>query len=307
MIETIKNANKILVVGHVRPDGDCIGAGLCVQHCCALLGKKADFVFDSVKPETYEFMPEYDRVNEKTLDDYDTVIAVDCADIKRMGSYGAMLEGRKSVCVDHHHTNDGFANLNIIDGKACSTCEMLYEMLEPHGLVDKTAATCLYVGLSTDTGHFMHQNTDSRAFTVAAGLASKGIDVGALNNSLYKSVSKNKMQLKIRALQSLTYHCDGKVAVMTISLKDLDECDCKVSDTEGLIDYATSVKGVVVSICLCEQTGNFRVSLRSKAPNVSAVAAKFGGGGHVLASGCILSGSYTSVVSRLLEAVAQIV
>lgn len=304
IIKAIQNSKNVLVCGHIRPDGDCIGSALAVRRICEKLGKNADAVCDSDKPDAFFYLPDYDKFCSRKYDDYDLFIAVDCADEKRLGEYRKYLVSAKnSVDIDHHPTNYGYAKINCIDAKAASVCALLFELFEDSGLIDKDVAEMLYTGVSTDTGHFMHSNTDAKVFTTAAKLCGYGIDVGRINHDLYRNESMNKMKLTARAIDSIRLHADGKIALMTILLDDLKACDCETLDTEGLIDYASSIAGVRISIAMCEQPGNlFRVSLRSVSADVSAVAGKFGGGGHKLASGCIINGNRYDVAEMLIKA-----
>lgn len=304
MIKSLKEAKNVLIAGHIRPDGDCIGSGLAIKHLCDSLGINADFSVDSDIPESYMFMPGAREINSHKFNNYDLFIAVDCADAARLGRYAEYAETVYTVNVDHHYTNPSYGNKNYIVADACSTCEILYGMIREAGLLNKTIAECLYVGLSTDTGHFMHANTTEKTFLIAAGLAAEGIDVSGINNMLYNSVSRNKLALTSRAIGSIEYFENGDIAFMTIYLSDLKQTGCTTDDTEGLIAYATSIKGVKVSVCVCEQAdGTFRVSLRSKGANVAKAAAVFGGGGHERAAGCILRGKRDDVARKLISAI----
>lgn len=307
IFELIKKSEKILICGHIRPDGDCIGAAMSMRHICEKLGKTADAVSDAKKPSTFEFLPEYDMFSAPRFEDYDLMIAVDCADEKRLGQYGKYLSLAKTVInIDHHPTNTKFGQINFIDSKASSVCVILYEMLAEHNLLDKDVATMLYTGISTDTGHFMHANTDSRTFFAAARLSECGIDIGKINHALYCNRSLGRIKLTAHALKGIVMYAEGKIALMPITLDDLAECGCTTEDTEGLIDYASSIAGVCIAIAICEQEGGlFRVSLRSVSADVSAVAATFGGGGHKLASGCIIKGDRYSVAERVTAAAAS--
>lgn len=304
IIDAIKCAERILVCGHVRPDGDCIGAALAMRHICENLGKTADAVCDADKLKSFLFLPEYNEFGNSRYEYYDLFIAVDCASDKRLGIYrDSLLDAENSINIDHHPTNNGFCAINHIDESASSTCAILYNIFSETNLIDKVAATFLYVGVSTDTGHFMHSNTTADVFGIAAKLCGYGIDVGKLNRSIYCNNSLQRIKLTARALDTIKPYCDGQIALMTILLSDLDICGCTSEDTEGLIDYVSGISGVKISIAMCEQPGGyFRVSFRAVSANVAAVAETFGGGGHKLASGCIISGTCAEVTERITAA-----
>ncbi len=303
----IKRAGAVLVCGHIRPDGDCVSSALAVKSLCEKLGKKADAVcdMDDDKPDNLGHLSGYEAFGTARFEYYDLFIAVDCATVKRLGKYKKHLDGSAfSINIDHHPTNERYGKINYIDGGASSTCAIIFGLFENSGLIDKDIAAMLYTGLSTDTGHFMHSNTDSKVFGIAEKLTKYGLDVGGINNELYCSKSYERIKLTARALDGIQLFADGRIALMTITQADLKACGCKSDDTEGLIDYASSIRGVMISIAMCEQVGGgqFRVSLRSKKVDVAAVAETFGGGGHKLAAGCILFGTKEFVAKKIVEA-----
>ncbi len=306
IINAIKNSETVLVCGHIRPDGDCIGSALAVRRLCEKLGKRADAVCDSEKPLSFSFLPDYELFCNRRYDNYDLFITVDCADEKRLGVYRNYLTTAKTtVDIDHHPTNPCYGNINCIDPGAASVCALLFELFGDSGLIDRNTATLLYVGLSTDTGHFMHSNTDAKVFRTAAALSEYGVDIGKVNHDIYCNKSFNKIKLSARVMDGIRLYCDGKIALMVITLDDLEKCGCRTEDTEGLIDYASSISGVAISIAMCEQPGSvFRVSLRSVYADVAAVASTFGGGGHKLAAGCIISGNRYDVEEKIVKASA---
>ncbi len=303
IIDAISAAETVLVCGHVRPDGDCVGSAFAVRRICEKLGKRADAVCDADKPSSYAFLPDYEGFCAPRYKKYDLFIAVDCANDKRLGAYrNFLIEAKNSICIDHH-PNDGYGKLNYIRSDACSTCEIIFDLFKDTGLIDNEIATMLYTGLSTDTGHFMHSNTTSKVFETAAALSELGVDVGKTNHDIYCNRSLKKIKLMSRALDKIVLHENGRIALMLITLDDLGSCGCTSEDTEGLIDYASSISGVKISISMCEQQGSvYRVSLRSVSSDVSAVAAMFGGGGHKLAAGCLISGNCYDIMDKLINA-----
>lgn len=307
IIDAILRSNNVLVCGHIRPDGDCVGSALAMRHICEKLGKNADAVCDAEKPNSFSFLPDYDRFCASRFDKYDLFIAVDCAVDKRLGAYVKQMTDAETVIdIDHHPTNEGYGDINYINEHASSTCEIIYSLFCDTDLLDAESATMLYTGLSTDTGHFMHSNTTDSVFKTAFGLCRLGVNVGDVNHALYCNNSFARMKLTARAISSIELYSDGKIALMTIMRSDLDECGCKSEDTEGLIDNAKSIAGVGIAICICEQpNGLYRVSLRSVSADVSQVAGVFGGGGHKLASGCIINGTRDEVTKKITQAAAR--
>ncbi|MBD5132282.1 MAG: bifunctional oligoribonuclease/PAP phosphatase NrnA [Clostridiales bacterium] len=304
IISAIKASDKVLICGHIRPDGDCIGSALAMRFICENLGKTADAVCDAEKTDSFDFLPGYDSFNAPRFNDYDLFIAVDCAIDTRLGEYRRFLDTAKNIIdIDHHPTNNKYGKINFINGDACSTCEIIFDMFEGTGLIDKTVATCLYTGLSTDTGHFMHNNTTAKAFDIAASLCRMGVDAGTLNQELYKNKSFSRIRLTAKAIDGIILFENGQIALMAITKEMLDSCNCTSDDTEGLIDYASSIRGVKISISMCDQPGGlFRVSFRSKKADVAAAAETFGGGGHKNAAGCIIKGNRYDVMEKTVAA-----
>lgn len=308
IIRAISESESVLVCGHIRPDGDCIGSALAVRRICERMGKLADAVCDvEQQPYGYGFLCGYDSFCKPRLNKYDLFIAVDCATEKRLGVYTKQLHSAKySVDIDHHPTNERYGKLNHIVGSASSTCQIVYELFKDTDLIDRETAEMLYTGLSTDTGNFMHSNTDTSVFRTAVGLSEYGLDIGNINHEIYCNKPMRRIKLASRALDSIRLYADGKIGLMTITLDDLNGCECTSEDTEGLIDNVSSISGVRIAISICEQPGGlFRCSLRSFSADVAAVAEKFGGGGHKLASGCIISGTRYDVADKLISAASH--
>ena len=307
LIDSIREAQKILIVGHIRPDGDCLGAGLALYHLALNEGKKADLMYDSDLPEHYEFLPDFDVINGQAQGPYDLLLIVDCGDELRMGRYNKQLKKvAKSIQFDHHITNNGFAQINYVYPEKASTCEILADLLLPTGLVDATIASCLYVGLSTDTGHFMHSNVTRNVFDTASKLLACGADAYNLNISLYRSKTVNKTMLIGRAIRSMKFYRDNSICIISIRPDDLVETGCLIADTEGLIDLAMDIGSVKVAVCMTEQPENkYKVSFRSKGFNVAECAAVFGGGGHKQAAGCVVSGMYEDVLSKIVKSITD--
>ncbi len=307
LIDSIKKANSILIVCHIRPDGDCLGAGFALTRIALNLGKRVDFVTDSDKPKAYSFIKDYHLLNEKKMQKYDLAIAVDCADDARLGRYLApFLSARHSINVDHHRTNNYYGKENHVAPDISSTCELLYSLIKDEGVINEQIATDLYLGISTDTGNFMHSNTTSSTLLVASELLAKGANHTSIVNDFYKNNTKNKVMLISKAIESMRFFANDKVVVITITAKTLNDCGCTILDTEGLIDYGMSIGTVEAAACMTEQKErSYKVSFRSKGVDVAASAMVFGGGGHKLASGCVVNGHYEDVVNKVVKSITD--
>lgn len=307
IIENIKNSQKILIVGHLRPDGDCLGSGLSLKYICEKYNKQVDFLCDSEMPMHYSFMHGFYDVNNQKLNDYDLFITVDCADSFRLGKYQGYLKSCKnSINIDHHKTNNKFAAINFVKANYSSTCEIIFELLKDCNELDNTIAQLLYVGLSTDTGNFMHNNVTANVHRIAANMIELGVDTNYISTMLYKQNTLAKTKLIAEAIHSMRFYAENKICIISISLEMLKNCGCDLSDTEGLIDYGMSIIGVEVTACLTEQNRpQYKVSYRSRSIDVSKAAGVFGGGGHMFASGCAISGHYEDVISKIVKSITD--
>lgn len=306
----IKKANKAAIFCHARPDGDALGSGLSLCLAMRAAGKTAEFVCEDAPPEKFFFIPEMREVKTSLpQDDYDLYIAVDCADVARMGEFGHAFSRFRgdTVCIDHHISNKGFAKLNCV--RVCSaTCEIMPEVLSAAGFeITAPMSNALMLGLITDSGTFTHSDVTAKTFSVAARLRECGADVTNINYCMFSRQKKARALLFTRALQNMRFALEDKLAFILVTCAALEETGAQRSMTEGFVDYPLSIDGVEVAIALMEmKRGQYKASLRSKGKvNVNAVASVFGGGGHVLASGCMLSGEYEEVVERLTYAVYQ--
>ena len=305
----IKKANKAAIFCHARPDGDALGSGLSLCLAMRAAGKTAEFVCEDAPPEKFFFIPEMREVKTSLpQDDYDLYIAVDCADIARMGEFGHAFSRFRgdTVCIDHHISNKGFAKLNCV--RVCSaTCEIMPEVLSAAGFeITAPMSNALMLGLITDSGTFTHSDVTAHTFNVAAELRSAGADVNKINYEMFSRQKKARALLFSRALSNLRFALDDRLAFILVTQSALDETGANRSMTEGFVDFPLSVDGVEVAIALLEmKRGQYKASLRSKRVDVNAVAATFGGGGHVLASGCMIFGEYEEVIDRLTYAVFQ--
>jgi len=308
----LKKARSVLIICHKKPDGDTLGCGFALWNLCKFYGKPADIVCDSPPPAPYAFLPDFPALNRLSADGYDLAFALDCGDAERMGKFRNYAQSVLSVNIDHHKTNNYFCKLNHIVPELSSTCEAVYDLLQAEGVfpngidaeILQKIAYYLYIGISTDTGHFTHSNVTAKTLRATAELAETGFDVHGAASDLYRSYSVGRMKLAARAIESLRFFRGNEIGVITLRLKDFAETGCGQADTEGIIDYAVSIGDVKVAVCVTEQEVDrlYRVSMRSKGLDVSKAAAVFGGGGHARASGCNIGGYYEDVIDKIVKA-----
>ena len=211
-----------------------------------------------------------------------------------------MGRAKDTLCIDHHITNEGFAASNVIDPGASSSCEVLYGLLED-SMITKETAECLYTGIIHDTGVFKYSNTSAKTMGIAGKLMEKGIDFSAIIDESFYEKTYLQNQILGRALFESVTFLEGRCIFSVIRLKDMRFYGVSSQDLDGIVEQMRVTKGVECAIVLYEiQSQVFKVSLRSKRfLDVSKVAAYFGGGGHVRAAGCTMSGSLYDVINNL--------
>jgi bifunctional oligoribonuclease and PAP phosphatase NrnA len=298
------SGKKIAVIGHARPDGDCIGAQVALVRVLTALGLDAICVNPDPVPRRMKFLAQdlvFHRAAALGAFDY-TAIYVDCAD---QGRAGEKLQARfpaPFANVDHHLSNAGYAEHNFVDVGSAATCEILTGLfLDNHLPVDRIAAQALYVGILTDTGQFRFNSTSRRTFLLAAELMALGAQPAEAGFELYERESLGKLQLLQKLLASLRLECGGRVCIGTLPDGIFAETGTSTEDTEGLVDYARSIDGVDIGVLVEERPDGVKASLRSKDPayRLDMVAAQFGGGGHACAAGLNVKGKAAVATFRL--------
>jgi phosphoesterase RecJ-like protein len=302
----LEGIKKIALFTHIRPDGDALGSMNGFALALKKTGLQVDCYCDSEIPPLLSFLPNIHNVQNGAIEqDYDMMMSVDCADELRLGKYKEpFLKHSFTVNIDHHMTNTNYAKVNIIKNTS-SSCELVFEVIKSLGIaLDDDIALNLYVGTITDTGHFTQANTTSGAHFAAGELIKYNIDIEYLSQKLFKEISKEKLMLIKDCIADMRFYCDDKMSLIGINHDMLKRYDLDIVETEGIINYAINIRGVLIGICLTESAKNsYKVSLRSKnSVNVADVAAMFGGGGHLQAAGFMINGCYEDVIERIIRA-----
>ena len=303
----IKGEKNVALICHIRPDGDSLGAALALKLALQYLGIKAEVFCEDTVPPRFLFLKEMATVKTSLDGDYGAIIAIDCADISRLGCFAEkFLAHKNTYSIDHHVSNGRFAKINFIV-ETSSNCENILDLVEEMGVpIGLDMANLLALGVVTDTGNFRHKNVTPKTLYSAAKLVEKGADLNTIYFNMFQAQTKARAKLFGRTMEKIRYFFDGRLALATVRLEDLSACYAEQSETEGFIDFVMGVIGVEVGACVMEtQKNKFKVSFRSKGADVNAVAGTFGGGGHTLASGCQLQGEYEEVVDKLCFAVKR--
>lgn len=304
----LTQAQGIVLVCHVAPDGDTLASALALRYALTCRGKRCEVVCQDPVPELYHFLPEAGSVlpPEQLEMEPELLLAVDVADAARMGRAGGLVHRAQRVaCIDHHVTNSGLGEVAVVDPGAPATGLMVLRVLDALGIpLDRPLATCLYTAISTDTGNFSFSNTCPEAFEAAARCLAAGIDLSELSYLLFRRKKRAQTLLLGRALGSLKFLDGGRLALITLTLEDFEACGAGGADTEGIVNYGIDTEGVVVAVIAQEREGMTKFSLRSRERvDVARIAASLGGGGHVRAAGVTLALPLDAAIERVLSAV----
>lgn len=311
IIEGIRESETICIVGHIRPDGDCIGSQVGLGMALQAEGKKVVCWNDDPLPKKLAFLdPEKLLHQPAPGKEFDCVIATDCASLARLGKTGEHIQQRKLfINIDHHQSNTRYADLNWVSWRQPSTGELIYRLLRVAGWpITPAIADCLFTAVSTDTGSFQYPSTRPSTYAVAGHLVERGADLAKVCNEVYQSYPLSRVRLVQTMLNRFRLTHDNRTAYFWLRKQDYTRTGAEPDDSEGLIDYIRAIEPVVVA-CIFEEIepGLTRISLRSKsdAVNVNEIASQFGGGGHQAAAGARISGKPISVQRRVLAAIRK--
>lgn len=292
----IQGHSSFLIVSHVQPDGDAISSCSAMAWLVEQFGKQATIINESELPSRLSYLYHYENIlkyEEHLSVQFDAVIALDCADDKRMGEVVKLYpEHVPLLNIDHHATNNMFGTLNIVRATAAATVEIIYDLIKVAQLTPSlSCAKALYTGLLTDTGGFRYSNTSPDVMQMASHLLSIGVSGYELADWLLEKMSIAKVKLLKLALSRISFNEDESIGWITIKKDDLKSCGAVAEDMEGIVNYVLNVDGVEVGILFKEaQDGSYKASLRSAGKvDVAAIAQGFGGGGHVRAAGCSIN------------------
>lgn len=294
VIERLELAQRVLVIGHARPDGDAVGSVAGLVLILRRRGKKAIGCIADGVPWFYRYLVGKDliRTPERLGEfQFDTVVAVDSSDLARLGDAQALLGGNPpDIVLDHHRTNVGFGRIKYCDPAAPATALIVYEIAKALVPMDEELAQMLLLGIATDTGFFKYGNSDHRVLEVAAELVKRGANLPRLAAAALENKTPSGLRLLARMLETVALAADGKVAYGWVSAAMLAETGCTEQEAEGFVGEVRALHGVEVALLFVESPpGEVHVSLRSKSyVDVSEIALALGGGGHPRAAGCLL-------------------
>ena len=307
----IKQAKQVLIIAHMRPDGDAFGSALSLSCALDYLGIKNEVCVETDIPSNLRFIDGLQAVKKTPEKEYDLLITVDSSDEQRLG---ALLDEfyrakRKvdTINVDHHISNTKYAKMNYVR-ECAANCMNIAMLIAYMGVpMDKKIAEYLLLGLLTDSGNFAHDDVNEETFLLASKLMAAGADIRYYNYNLFKKQPKARAALHALTMSGMRFYFDDRFAVITITREAMKKCGADNDMTEGFVDFPLNVDTVEVAASIMEVGyRQYKISLRSKTyADVNGIAGTFGGGGHVRAAGCMLFGELEEVVDRLSYAVSQ--
>jgi bifunctional oligoribonuclease and PAP phosphatase NrnA len=318
VLNELRATDKLVVVTHENPDGDALGSLIAMQQILAAVGKDAAMFIDPSDlplPPEYRFLPLEGLVSSPPADlDQRTIVFLDCGNLERNPAAEAFQRPAARILnLDHHHDNTRFGTVNLVVPDASCTAEIVWDLMHGLGVEPTlTIAEALYVGLITDTGRFMYENTGARAHLMAAELIEAGVDVHEIYRRVYEGVPYGKLALLARGLAKVKRYDEGRLTVTALSAEDFSAAGAQESYSEGVIDHLRAVQGTAVAALVRDRIsdgdgGTRKVSLRASDDrvDVSAIARVKGGGGHRQAAGFTTTMGWDELVEFLRGEVAQ--
>lgn len=311
IIEAFKEGKKFFIAGHQNPDGDSLGCTLAVRSLLTRMGKEVYAYSKDLPGDDLRFLPDineclnFDKMPQDK--DFDTLVFLECSDKARGGNFEDLFATAKTVInIDHHKTSDNYGTINYVYPQASSTAEIITQLFETMDITPtEKEATCLYTGLITDTGRFLHSNSTAESMRVGSVLLAAGADLQTINTVLFNTKAYKELKLLGRALEKLELINNNTIAVIKLVDADFKAFNTDPAHTQGIVSQPIMIPGVEASLLLREDYGKISVNLRSKGKvDVSAVAQQFGGGGHARAAGFkIIDGKIEEVAQNLIAAV----
>lgn len=302
----IREKQNFLIIGHLRPDGDCLGSCLGLAEALKQMGKAVRVYTAGPLPRLFGFLPGYDAIETELPDSgqFDAILCVDTADESRV--FPGYEPPSHLYVIDHHISNTNFGRVNWVDGQAAAAAEMIYDLVRRLEVeITPEIATALFTGIATDTGSFRFANTSAVTFQIAADLVGKGANAAKIAELVWSSRPPSGVKLAALVLSTLNYEFDGRFVWNEITRQMFETVAGDEAELDGLSGEMRSIEGVEVSVLFTETPeGECRIGFRSKGEtNVSTLARLLGGGGHKNASGASIPEPYLAARKRALDVI----
>jgi phosphoesterase RecJ-like protein len=311
ILEALREHQTFCIVGHIRPDGDCIGSQLGLAMALQNEGKQVVCWNEDPAPAKLKFLDPAGMFQQpRSGAQFDCVVATDCASFERLGRVGGCIGERKLLInIDHHESNTRYGDINWVSAREPSTGELIYRLLKvARWPITRPMADNLFTAVSTDTGSFQYSTTRPGTFHTAAELVTRGANLAKICDEVYQSYPLSRVRLLKLLYNKFRLAADDRIAWFWLKQADFSRTGAVSNDTEGLIDHLRAIEPVVVA-CVFEELAPdlTRISLRSKSDriNVNEIAAQFGGGGHPAAAGARIRGNPLTAQRKVLAALKK--
>lgn len=308
--DKLNGVKTVGISGHVRPDGDCVGSTLAVYNYITTYYPEVqvELFLESI-PEVFHFLKNAGKIKHEYDEDrvFDLFIVLDCGDEGRLGPFAKYYNAaRHTLCIDHHVSNQTFAEDNYIIPDVSSTCELVFDMMDTDKIT-KEIAECLYTGMVHDTGVFQYSCTSAKTMNNAGILMEKGIDYPKIVTDTFYLKTYDQNRILGYALLNSKLYLEGRVILTYLTKENLEEFHCTPKELDGIVNQLRITKGTEVAVFLYEsEDGSYKASFRvSGEVNVAEIAQCFGGGGHIKAAGCNIYGNIEDVINRILEEIKK--
>lgn len=310
---TISKASKLLlnndnfhILTHRYPDGDTLGCAFALCYALRALGKKANVIVNGNLPSKFQYL-------SKNYEEQDFtpayVVSVDVAASSLLGELESEYKDKIDMCLDHHGSNSMVADNIYVDSSSAAACEIIYELISELKVeLTEDMANALYTGISTDTGCFCYTNTTARTHRIAADIIAAGCDFKMINKVNFETKTRAKLKMERMVYDTMEFYCGGKCAIIHTTLAMQNSICAGDDEMEGLASIPRQIEGVKIGITMREkEDGTFKVSVRTNdGIDASAFCARFGGGGHVAASGCSIKGDLQTAKYMLIKAAEEV-
>ena len=301
----LKNHDNYIILTHASPDGDTLGSAYALYYGLNEIGKSACVLCPDIIPEKYRY---FARITDHVTRENATVIAVDVADKRLLGSLQEEFGDVVDLNIDHHISNVRYAKNLYLDSDASATAECIFEILNVMKVnINDITAKALFTGIVTDTGCFKYSSVTAKTHIIAAQLYEYNIDAPEINRLMFDTKSRKLLELERMVLDASEFHFDGKCIILPVTAEMQEKTGCSGTELEGIAVISRSIEGVVAGIMLKQTDDNeFKVSLRTYPPlDASEVCKKLGGGGHKAAAGASVTGTLEEVKQKVLQAVGE--
>lgn len=312
ILHALRPVRTVAVASHLRPDADALGSTIAFALWLKGIGKDVTAWNEEGTLAKFRYLPSHEMLSTPAgvPKSFDVFVALDTSVKSRLGTVvDAVAPGAVWINIDHHISNENYAEINHVDPSAPATGQILFEFFRhAHAEITPAMAANLYAAISTDTGSFQYAGTNERTFRAAAELVTCGVDVAGLSRAMYDSQPRRRFELLRFALNRAEFSCDDRIATFSLSLADVERLGVLPEDNEGIIDQLRAIEGVEAAVFFEElPEGKVRVSARSKNPTVDVckICQVFRGGGHPMAAGARIAGDLESVKAKFLEVVSD--